>query len=402
MIQCGKTLLFCGMSMILINTTYLLAQEKVKIAIWGDSRENHLGACENITEYLLHEETDWDFQVHTGDFTHAGYDEHWQKSLNYKGMDSLYIPGKFFMCTSNHDDVVSTWDNYTAGVLPINFTDSTTHFFHHQMGNVHVITCDAYFTNSETMNNWLEQELATIPEEDWVIGVWHNPCYGDITYKSSYLNNCSPWLEKFYAYGGDFIFHGHAHTYVRSHPLLPDGTVDHENGIVHIINGCGGASFKSPQTVVEKTAFTPSVNSFACITFVTIEGNSASVRTVDVRKLVNWGTIDEWTWGETSGVDQNSTTVANKYELNQCYPNPFNPTTTIRYSLPKTGYVKLIVYDIQGKEVVTLVNERQNAGVYNYVWEALNSDGQLLPSGMYIYHFQSGSFMQSQKMLLIR
>lgn len=398
----SKTAFFCGISLILVNCTFLYAQERVKIALWGDSRENYLGACENIADYLLHEETDWDFQIHTGDFSHAGYDIDWQKSLNYKGMDSLYIPGKFYMCTSNHDDVESAWDKYTAGVLPINFTDSTTHFFHYQMGNVHVITCDAYFTNSEIMNNWLDQKLATIPEEDWLIGVWHNPCYGDITYKNSYLDKCSPWLEKFYANGGDFIFHGHAHTYVRSRPLLPNGVVDHENGMVHIINGCGGASFKDPQTVVEKTAYTPSVTSFACITFITIEGSTASVKTVDVRKLVNWGTIDEWTWGEPNSIEQKPNAVVDKYNLNQCYPNPFNPATTINYSLPKAGYVKLTVYDIQGTEVATLVNENQNAGFYTYVWEALNSKGQELPSGMYLYQIQSGSFKQSRKMLLLR
>jgi hypothetical protein len=146
------------------------------------------------------------------------------------------------------------------------------------------------------MQTWLNEELAPIPEDDWLIGFWHSPCYGDITYKDSYLEKCSPWLEKFSAHGGDFILHGHAHVNVRTHPLLPDGTVDHEDGMVHIVNGCGGASWKDPQTVVNKTAFTPSTRSFATITFITIEGGTALVQTIDARPDRNLEVIDEWSW----------------------------------------------------------------------------------------------------------
>ena len=63
-----------------------LAQEKVTVALWGDSRENLDNACEQIASVLLHDITDWDVQVHTGDFTHHGSEEDWQKSLGYKGM----------------------------------------------------------------------------------------------------------------------------------------------------------------------------------------------------------------------------------------------------------------------------------------------------------------------------
>ena len=92
----------------------------------------------------------------------------------------------------------------------------------------------------------------------------------------------------------DFRLNGHAHVYVRTQPLLPDGTVNHESGVVHIVNGCGGASWKSPQPVVNKTAFTPDTTSFAVITFITIEGETALVQTVDARPGRNLAVIDEW------------------------------------------------------------------------------------------------------------
>ncbi|MBA7710073.1 hypothetical protein ES703_119002 [subsurface metagenome] len=271
-------------------------QERVKIALWGDSRENKDGACEDIADILLHQITDWDFLIHAGDFTSRGSEEDWQRSLGYKGIDSLFVPGKFFMCTSNHDDIRSTYDKHTKGVLPVNSANNTTHFYSYQKGNVHIVACDAYFTDATTMHNWLDQELVNIPADDWLIGFWHPPCYGDLTYKSSYLGTCSPWLEKLNAHGGDFIFHGHAHVYVRTHPLLPDGTVNHESGMVHIVNGCGGASWKDPQPYTNKTAYTPDTTSFATITFITIDGNTALVQTVDARPGRNLAVIDEWVW----------------------------------------------------------------------------------------------------------
>jgi len=311
------------------------AQNRVKIALWGDSRENRDGACENIADILLHQITDWDFQIHTGDFTSQGSEEDWQRSLGYKGIDSLFVPGKFFMCTSNHDDIRSTYDKYTAGVLPINSADSTTHFYSYQKENVHIVACDAYFTDATTMQNWLDQELANVPADDWLIGFWHPPCYGDLTYKSSYLDKCAPWLEKFHARGGDFIFHGHAHVYVRTHPLLPDGTVDHENGMVHIVNGCGGASWKDPQPYTNKTAYTPDTTSFATITFITIDGNTALVQTIDARPGRNLAVIDEWEWEKSTAEIHEGSAYPGTYQLDQNYPNPFNATTTISLELPR-------------------------------------------------------------------
>ncbi len=269
----------------------------VKIALWGDSRENLDNACENIAYILINDITDWDLLVHTGDFTSKGREEDWQRSLNYKGIDKLFIPGKFFMCTSNHDDNQETYDKYTDGILPVNAANNTTHFYAHQMGNVHVIFCDAYFTDAAVMQNWLNNYLEkNVNQDDWLIGVWHPPSYGDLSYKSSYLEKCQPWLESLHEYGGDFIFNGHAHVYVRSKPLLPDGTVDYEKGMVHIINGTGGASWKPAQEYSEKTAFTPDSESFASITFVTLDKNTAVIQTIDARPGNNLAVIDEWTW----------------------------------------------------------------------------------------------------------
>ncbi len=106
--------------------------------------------------------------------------------------------------------------------------------------------------------------------------------------------------------------------------------------------------------------------------------------------------IARWTGG-ASRVEQIRADVPKTFLLEQNYPNPFNPSTTIRYQLPAAGEVKLEVYDVLGKKVATLVNERQAAGVYQALW---NASG--LASGVYFYRLQAGNFVATKKMMLVK
>jgi hypothetical protein len=91
--------------------------------------------------------------------------------------------------------------------------------------------------------------------------------------------------------------------------------------------------------------------------------------------------------------------VPKVYSLYQNYPNPFNPTTIIKYSIPKQNRVELKVFDLLGKEVATLVNEEKPAGTYNY---QLSIDNYKLSSGVYFYRMRAGNFIASKKLILIR
>lgn len=86
-----------------------------------------------------------------------------------------------------------------------------------------------------------------------------------------------------------------------------------------------------------------------------------------------------------------------EYKLGQNYPNPFNPSTVISWQLPVSGLVSLKVYDILGNEAVTLVNEEKPAGVYKITYDASG-----LPSGVYFYKLQTGEFIETKKMILVR
>jgi minor extracellular serine protease Vpr len=94
--------------------------------------------------------------------------------------------------------------------------------------------------------------------------------------------------------------------------------------------------------------------------------------------------------------------VPRTFALMQNYPNPFNPSTTIRYSIPADGHVSLKVFDIMGREVAILVDERQPSGSYQTRWNGAARDGLRAASGVYFFRLVSGEFVKSHKMMLLR
>ncbi|RPI18343.1 MAG: T9SS C-terminal target domain-containing protein [Ignavibacteriae bacterium] len=92
-----------------------------------------------------------------------------------------------------------------------------------------------------------------------------------------------------------------------------------------------------------------------------------------------------------------STGIPLEYKLDQCFPNPFNPVTTIRFEIPKTSVVKLVIYDILGREAAVLIDEKLNTGIYNAEWDA-----SALSSGVYFYRFSADDFVSTKKMVLLK
>ena len=107
-------------------------------------------------------------------------------------------------------------------------------------------------------------------------------------------------------------------------------------------------------------------------------------------------------YGDTTltSIHQTGNSIPGKYILYQNYPNPFNPETVISYELPVTGRAKLIVYDVLGNEVATLVNETKLAGSYNYQFSTVNYQ---LASGIYFYSLSvDGVLSDTKRMVLLK
>lgn len=116
------------------------------------------------------------------------------------------------------------------------------------------------------------------------------------------------------------------------------------------------------------------------------------------------GIIIKTTTGGVTWIDDENPNVPNEFALYQNYPNPFNPTTKIQYSVPdkvRSGTlqqnVKLVVYDILGRKITTLINEPKTAGQYE-----INFNGSELPSAVYYYQLTAGSFQETKKMVLLK
>ena len=94
--------------------------------------------------------------------------------------------------------------------------------------------------------------------------------------------------------------------------------------------------------------------------------------------------------------------LPDQYVLDQCAPNPFNPSTEIGYELPEQGYVRLAVYNLLGQEVRVLVNETLQAGTYTATWDGRDAFGRVVASGVYVYRMRAGDFLASKRMLLLK
>ena len=107
-------------------------------------------------------------------------------------------------------------------------------------------------------------------------------------------------------------------------------------------------------------------------------------------------------YSNSVGIDNRNETFAQGFALDQNFPNPFNPVTTLRYDLPEDALVNITIYDMMGRVVSNLVSSQQNAGYKSIQWNATNNQGQPVSAGLYLYTIQAGKFRQTKKMVLLK
>lgn len=152
-------------------------------------------------------------------------------------------------------------------------------------------------------------------------------------------------------------------------------------------------------TIVSGNSFT--VNDFALV------GNNDFLVTGFIKGTVYFDSFQITGFGNGTGfvakITDEATCVERKdpipssMRLYQNYPNPFNPATSISFELPNESYTTLKIYDLLGREIMTLVSGKLQAGKYKYQWDANN-----LSSGVYFYRLQSGNYNETKKLVLLR
>ena len=132
-------------------------------------------------------------------------------------------------------------------------------------------------------------------------------------------------------------------------------------------------------------------------------GISASATYVETGGFLHWGLVPSFR--EYTGLGQDhSIRIDSKpvFWLAPNYPNPFNPVTTINYSLPEPTHVKLVIYDTQGRRVKTLINEVQEAGSQSIRWDATDENNSEISSGVYFCKLDAGTASATMKLLLLK
>ena len=195
----------------------------------------------------------------------------------------------------------------------------------------------------------------------------------------------------------------------------PSGGLNYSYGRIYLLNGNTGAkiSADTSMNMIDQAAW-----NFALTGAYNDRGNgdapgnaSGYASTYDVKfdekgnlysqSQFGW-TVEKWMYegtlpSFTTGVEQAGTELPAGYTLSQNYPNPFNPTTTIEFSMPQSGFASLKVFDLLGREVMTLLNEEKPAGAYR-----ATVDASTLTSGTYFYVLRAGSFTATRKMVLVK
>ncbi|MBU0690271.1 T9SS type A sorting domain-containing protein [bacterium] len=175
--------------------------------------------------------------------------------------------------------------------------------------------------------------------------------------------------------------------------LLPDGTASQP----WWIEGSGGKINTAYQSQLEPV-LSAMGNYRVCVSWI---DKRASGWTTYAREDDDESYFDLYSQlietGTTSGAVDFDNLKPNKFALDQNYPNPFNPSTTISFTVPNTGQASLVVYDLLGRSVETLMDKQLSAGSYHVPWNA-----EALPSGVYFYRLTAGEFSDVKKTVLLK
>lgn len=174
---------------------------------------------------------------------------------------------------------------------------------------------------------------------------------------------------------------------------------EHDNVARNMVNGATGENLNSgniwnSNQVIPKTIYTtldPMWNAANCKVVIFVYKVGTTLNQSNIEQAIQ----DNVTG--TTGVTGNSSGMPEGYILYQNLPNPFNPATIISYELPVSGNVNLKVYDINGREVASVVNGRQDAGKYSFEFNGAN-----LSTGVYFYRLISNNFAKTRRMLLLK
>ncbi|MFQ5584018.1 MAG: metallophosphoesterase, partial [Calditrichia bacterium] len=308
--------------------------------------------------------------INTGDMVKNGNNESqwddWVFNPIYTNIRALMANVPYVANMGNHDA-------YATGAkfrkyLPYPYVERSNWSF--EYGPAFFLILDQYidYSPGSTQYAWMESQLASTTKQ-WKFISLHAPGWsaGAHDNDSTVQAVIQPLAEQ---YGVSMVFCGHNHYYARAEV----------NGVQHITTGGGGAQLYDPDPSMPNVVTAIKARHFCK---VRIDGNALTLVAIQLDGTV----IDSFTIQApvVSIQDDSGDHFPTELRLEPAYPNPFNPSTTISYHLPKMLDVLLKIYNIFGQEIVTLVKGREAAGQKSVVWDGRDQSGQPVSSGVYIY-----------------
>ena len=280
-------------------------------------------------------------------------------------------------CIGNHEGSGALFVKY----FPYPFVAGR--YWSFDYGPAHFAIIDQYtsYGPGSAQLTWLQNDLAST-NKPWKFICLHKPGWsagGGHENNTSVQNYIQPLCVQ---YGVQILFAGHNHYYARAVV----------NNIQHITTGGGGAPLYQPNL-----NYPYIVAGASAYHFCKIEINNEILHFTAIKSTGE--IIDTFTiTNQLVNVNAEKNQIALKsYVLENAYPNPFNPSTTISYYLPENSFVTLKVFDIVGNEVATLVNDELSAGKHE-----VEFNGEGLTTGIYFYQLRTEDFVQTKKILLLK
>ncbi|TSA23023.1 T9SS C-terminal target domain-containing protein [bacterium] len=404
------------------------ARRTVTVNVWKEFNNNSL-AADLVLSLGDQSESDWESQLQANYFNQL--------------QDVLRIT-PLFTTVGNHDAGDQRVVYKASFTLPANaeaggLASGTEDYYSFNYANIHVVVlcADGFDISPET--EWLKNDLSA-NKSDWLIALMHHPMHSAGDHKSDTdpfsMTERANWLPVLEDAGVDLILAGHNHVYERSYMLdnltgkstslteankidtaLGRIDVDHAykkvagrpHGGEIFVNCEGGGTSSDASNLRYPFAFTPVVfrgSDYEGSLVVDVDGSNR----MDVKFLCDeldakgshiWDYFTILKSANATSVEDSRALLPEDFSISN-YPNPFNPSTRISYTAPQTGHVTITIYDVLGRVVSTLVDGEVATGNHTIDWSGKDGRGNDVTSGMYIARIQSGQFLKSTKMMLLR
>jgi hypothetical protein len=359
----------------------------VSFLVYGDTRtypaDHDAVAEEMIASYAAEPELQ-SMLLCVGDYVSDGdLENHWDEQFfdpSYTNIQTILASLAYQGCRGNHEGDGDLFHKY----FPYPYV--TPFYWSFDYGPAHFVIIDQYlsYATGSAQYNWIDADLAAT-NKPWKFMVFHEPGWsagghGNELPVQNYLHPLC--LEHDVA----AVFAGHNHYYARA-------VVD---GVQHVTTGGGGAPLYAPDPGFPNVVATAEIHHFCT---VRIGGSDLHFAAISAAG----DTIDQFSLiGGTSVAESGDDAVAGGVTLLNASPNPFNPVTTIAFSLPAPSVIELDVLNVKGELVRKLVSGSLPAGKKRTSWDGTDGTGTPVGSGVYFYRLRADGHVLTRKMVLLK